>query len=962
MAEFLVLNLAEAFVSQAIQRIDDLLTHEADSLSSVKNDVENLGTELTRIKCFLEDASNKQKQDKRVRNWVAEVRDLACEIEDAIDTYIYKVHSSCVLKGGFHLIKLRKRINSIKDKLRSISESRQRYQIQFSSGEVFDSLRNLRRSYPDDDEEDGHVISMESTMAALKAQLMKEEDRRCVVSIVGMGGLGKTTLAKKVYKDVDVMKQFDCHAWVFVSQKYVLREVLSEILMQVGFQAEQERILRKEIIPIKELLEERRNRREILKGLEDHDLIESIKDELRDQRYLIVLDDVWSIEAWSTIQSAFPIGKPGSKILFTTRIERVAFSADPQSSAIKPPLLTPEESWELLKRKAIPSKALSESGGYPSEFEELGKEMVDKCGGLPLAIVVLAGLLRTKINSSQQLEKLKKDVKTLIINNLKSEQQYRVEDILELSFQDLPYYLKPCFLYLGIFPEETDIPKRKVIRLWIAEGFVPILGGEVQAENIAEQYLGELIDRCMVQVGKRDHTGKGVKTCQLHDLFRDFCTSKSKEEVFFGIMKQNNMNMMVPRSSVHHYSPTTHAHRVTIHVNHGWDCSAPSMQQVHPHLRSLLCFGMHTLPFLSLRKKSLMLLRVLELDFIRGRFTDTKLLRGIGNLVHLRYMRICGIEKKWRLPNSIGNLTKLHTLDLGDNSEVFLPRTLSRLINLRYLSLPCSTRACSIVRSPLFGNNCLRNIEKLKGVNARDLIRNGAVLPLPNILKLEIRMFRRDKDVGLVLKSISSRLGHLRSLCIELNECDFSDLQLLSHCYDLTKLGLFGGLSQQNFSFIPKSLTKLELAYFLLNQDKFAVLEKLPNLRILQLRSDYLSYDTEDRSHYEGYKLVCSAGGFPKLEILKLRRLQGLEEWEVEESAMTNLKRLDIERIPKLWMMPEGLKYVTTLCELNICSMWKVFENRLKVEDGIEGEDFHKVQHIPSISFSHTWWEYMAYE
>lgn len=128
------------------------------------------------------------------------------------------------------------------------------------------------------------------------------------------------------------------------------------------------------------------------------------------------------------------------------------------------------------------------------------------------------------------------------------------------------------------------------------------------------------------------------------------------------------------------------------------------------------------------------------------------------------------------------------------------------------------------------------------------------------------------------------------------------------------------------------------------------------------MRSDYLSYDTEDRSHSEGYKLVCSAGGFPKLEILKLRRLQGLEEWEVEESAMTNLKRLDIERIPKLWMMPEGLKYVTTLCELNICSMWKVFENRLKVEDGIEGEDFHKVQHIPSTSFSHTWWEYMAYE
>lgn len=114
---------------------------------------------------------------------MAEVRDEACEIEDAIETYIYRVHSSNVFKGGFHLPKLRTRINSIKNKLRSISESRQRYQIQFSTGEGADSLRNLRRSYPDDDEEDGSFVSMESAMAALKAQLMNEEDRRCVVSI-----------------------------------------------------------------------------------------------------------------------------------------------------------------------------------------------------------------------------------------------------------------------------------------------------------------------------------------------------------------------------------------------------------------------------------------------------------------------------------------------------------------------------------------------------------------------------------------------------------------------------------------------------------------------------------------------------------------------------------------------------------------------------------------------------------
>ncbi|GMN56317.1 hypothetical protein TIFTF001_025437 [Ficus carica] len=165
--------------------------------------------------------------------------------------------------------------------------------------------------------------------------------------------------------------------------------------MQVGFQAEQERILRKEIIPMKELLEERRNRRETLKGLEDHDLVESIKTML------------------------FRRGSREAKFYFTTRNETVASSADPRCFPIKPPLLTPGE----------------RAGSFLSE---LGKEMVVKCGGLPLAIVVLASLLSTKLNSLHQSEKLQKDVKTLVINKLKSEQHNRVEDILDLSFQHLP--------------------------------------------------------------------------------------------------------------------------------------------------------------------------------------------------------------------------------------------------------------------------------------------------------------------------------------------------------------------------------------------------------------------------------------------------------------------------------------------------------------------------------------------
>ncbi|PON41085.1 NB-ARC domain containing protein [Parasponia andersonii] len=187
----------------------------------------------------------------RVRNWVAEVRDVACEIEDAIETYIFEVHSAYI--KAIHLCKLRSKINSIKDRVRSIRESRQTYQIEFSSrGEGSNSSLN----------------KLKDTMMALKAQLIKEEDRLCLVSIVGMGGLGKTTLAKKVYNDVDVIKKlFDSEAWVFISQQYALREVLCEILMQIGFQSQLERKDLDEKKYTKELLEERKKSTRDFKGL-----------------------------------------------------------------------------------------------------------------------------------------------------------------------------------------------------------------------------------------------------------------------------------------------------------------------------------------------------------------------------------------------------------------------------------------------------------------------------------------------------------------------------------------------------------------------------------------------------------------------------------------------------------------------------------------------------------------------
>ena len=538
MADFILSKLAESIVHQTVKRISELLVHEAASLTSVKDDVERLRAELRRMQCFLRDADSKQEQDERVRNWVAEVRDVAYDVEDVIESFIIEFSSSFI--KAFCLRKLKTQIKFIHAKIDDIFKSKQRYQIEFASGEgtsyVAELGRNLRRSYPNDEDEDD-VIGLEGSAMALKGELMKQEDRLCVVSVVGMGGLGKTSLAKRVYNNKDVRQHFDCHAWVFISQQFVLRDVLYGILNQV----------------------ERDNERETLGNLREHHLIDRIRNSLKGKRYLVILDDIWRIEAWDSIKSAFPNGKKGSKVLFTTRNKEVALSASPLSSLIELSFLTFEESWELLQRKAC-SRHVVVKGDSLLEFESLGKEMVQKCGGLPLAIVVLGGLLRTK-NSLEGWKKVQKDVSSRV------SKQYGVEEILTLSYNDLPYYLKPCFLYISSFPENWEIPKRKLIRLWIAEGFVPTPSegqAEETMEDIAEQYLGELIDRCMVQVNKRDYTGMGVKTCRMHNVMREFCVSKAREDNFFEII-QHEINMKAPGSSSFQHFPATCSRRIAVH-------------------------------------------------------------------------------------------------------------------------------------------------------------------------------------------------------------------------------------------------------------------------------------------------------------------------------------------------------------------------------------------------------------
>ncbi|KAI3865084.1 hypothetical protein MKW92_050657 [Papaver armeniacum] len=478
------------------------------------------------------------------------------------------------------------KIQAIRSRLKVISDSRVTYGIDDLRGNEVNQItqQQLRNHYPHVEDDD--VIGLEEHTKTLLTELVKDDERRCIVSVVGVGGLGKTTLAKKIYKHDTIMSHFDCRAWSSVSQQLNLRDVLLKII-------------KKSMNPNDYELSK-------IKKLNDEDLLEKVYNYLKDKRYFVVVDDLWSFEDWNRLSPAFPNGKRGSKVLLTTRNKDVASRAAPHSFQLEPDLLNDEDSWELLCKN----------------LKKIGTEMVRKCGGLPLAICVLGGILATKRSEVREWEYVNRDIPS----NINQGKNGGVMGILALSYNDLPIHLKPCFLYLGLFPEDYAIPRKKLIRLWIAEGFIPHTNQDarVTMEDVGKHhYLTELIQRCMIQVDKDFIPGKG-KACRIHDLMRDLCLSKAKEMDFLDVYSHRNDGISNSLST----DTYRRLRRCAIHLN-----DKPMRYDFYFNnstcaLRTLLVISPMTTP---LKYQNIKLLRVLDLENVR----ETYITKEVCTLIHL---------------------------------------------------------------------------------------------------------------------------------------------------------------------------------------------------------------------------------------------------------------------------------------------------------------------------------------
>ncbi|KAK3429490.1 hypothetical protein EUGRSUZ_E00913 [Eucalyptus grandis] len=794
--------MAESVVSSVGQTIGKLLIDEAKFLRGG----------------LLRDADARREHNEAVGECVAQLRDFAYDAEDVIERYILKA----ALKEGQNIIKayacfmakcscvqvhgVGTQIEGLKSRISDIGRRMQNCgMLSVREGERERARALMPKRTYDHIKED--FVGREDSIEELVKELSNDGQKQRVIFIWGMGGLGKTSLAKKVIAHDKVKNTFDGIAWACISQEYNPKDILVGILVK--------------LIP---------DQRERVMKMMDDELFKTLYEIQQEKRCMVVLDDIWTKEAWDSLQAAFPIKNMRSKLLITTRNKEVAEYIDPQGLFHEPRCLSNQESWDLLKKWAfLETKVITE------DMKNLAYELLKKCAGLPLAIIVLGGLLA--VNEWKTIhEKI----------NLHFSDKSDVSKVLALSYDDLPWHLKPCFLYLSSFPEDVEIPATKVLYMWIAEGFVLLNAydkeREISMEKVAEQYLTELVNRGMVQV-RFKLSGK-IKSYHLHDLMRDLCVSKALQESFLSILniQQDNETENCSASMATKVKSSCKIRRLSLNRN-----VVPSLKasrRTLVHLRTLMSFGGVTWESKQFQSifKDYKFLRVLKLEKL---CVMRSLPKSVGDLIHLRFLSLAGSRFNG-LPQSMGNLVCMEFLDLlvGEWVRFCMPNVLWKMRRLRYLRLPYDFDVK----------------EKFHG--AWKKLRLGTLKNLRTLRKFSPQ------------------------------KCDVNDVGKLTNLQKLT-LSILGNIEKLlEHKSLPEQLRKLVLINSQLKEDPMPILEELKNLVSLVLMYAFI-----------GKEMVCS-GGFPQLKHLLFDSLKDLEEWRAAEGAVPHLSRLGICLCPKLRVVP----------------------------------------------------------
>ncbi|KAH0754199.1 hypothetical protein KY290_024469 [Solanum tuberosum] len=831
------------FLNCFLGKLEELLHSKLDLITKLKPQIVLVKEELLILRSFFDHTEETYDEHDEICGLIISATEMAYKAEYVIDTCL-----ACSYSQMYKAYWISEVVENIKLVNKDVGENLKREEIDVNrvakgSANIVPSL-SANTSGANEE-----MVGFQDVMDKLKKKLLGGLHQLDVISIFGMPGNGKTTLAKKIYNDPTVVSHFDVRAMCHVTQVYSWRDLLLTILNDVLEPADRTK-----------------------KG--DDELATELRRVLLTKRFLILIDDVWDKTAWDYLKMCFQGSQNRSRIILTTRLYEVARYAKCNSEPHRLRLLTDDESWKLLQEELFHGQS------FPCELGDVGLRIAKRCGGLPLSIVLVAGVLKEK---KKKADCWKEVEESLSSHNIGSSEESM--SIIGFSYKNLPNHLKPCFLYFGGFLRGKDIPVSKLSRVWLAEGIVED-SKEKGSEDAAQDYLKDLIRKNLVTDMEKRSNGK-LKTCRVHDLLHQFCVEKAKQDNFlFWLHRGHGVDSIS-------YPEKPEIYRLSIYSK--WDDFA-QWQQAGSSVRSLLFNASSDDYYPSMAR---------DISFIINRFKLVKVLNlesiNIGDtfpnelksLIHMRYFAVRTSADS--IPSSVSDLWNLETFVVNGLHRVLkLPCSLFKMFKLRHVHV--NSRASF----SLHDNMCesqLVNLETFStprlspGEDAEKILRS-----MPNLRKLRCIV---EGLLGYSTKGSIVRFPRLDFLH------QLESLKLLSYSYP--------SKHPHEFNF-PLNLRELTLSNFRLPWTQILTVGKLPNLEILKLLF----------RAFEGAEWEVKDSDFPELKYLKLDNLN-IAEWSVMDDAFPKLERLVLTKCKRLEKIPCHFEDVASLenIEVNWCS-WSV--------------------------------------
>ncbi|KAL0907623.1 hypothetical protein M5K25_022042 [Dendrobium thyrsiflorum] len=944
-------------------------------------DLSRLSRMLQRIQALLHDAEEREDHDKQTQLWLNELRKVAYDADDVLDQYDYQIIKTQVegMKSAEEKPSLKmkpvdddddddddddiygyqvslpsstssasikilisydmsSRIIEIIKKFDEIANDKKALQLSVEDAPRRPCLNNIMKRPPSSSlVHESDVFGREKEKIKIIQLLMSQYEKdNVIIPIVGMGGVGKTTLAQLVFNDPMVCRHFSPKIWVCVSVKFDVLRVTKEIVKSI----------------IKSSIDEDNN------NLNDLHCI--LKEALFDKKFLLILDDVWNErpDMWETLLAPF-YGIGMGKIIVTTRSMSVARIMQ-TVSPLKLECLHEENSWLLFQRHAF-------YGWEPDQqlnFEQIGRGIIKKCGGLPLALKAIGGFLRYEFK-----EHIWRDV---LNNNLweLEETKNLILPALRISYNYLPAHLKPCFVYASLCPKDYSFSKLEMTGMWIAQGYIQLAGRKGLLEDLAFEYFEDLVRRSLFECSKfrrllRGKERKFEESFSLHDMMRDLAQSITKNDICsllnFGELKE------IPKDAKHIFLKHTKVNQILLHG------SIRTLNNVFSdNLSGVLdqsIFSNQSLSYLGY-------LRVLRFDApnFDCSFHFVNLISNLHQLCFLSiYAQTIQLTKY-----SFHSLYKLQTLILQSSHINMLPHAIEKLINLRHLIIQSKNQelmqksyfGCENLLTFYFDSCCgynniseffyskfhlrrdctyssigwLRHLTNLRG----SLEINGLENVIDHKDAKSANLQSKPYIESLRLDWINSKYGE----CARNDEAVLQGLQPHTNLKELTING-YNGSSLPSWFGNPRfsNLTKIKLWDFNNTEEcRFLPLSKLPSLTSLEIKNNKgitrmgqefwcckaSPYGCENYSieahmgfHSSEYLInksllewkeqpMVNNGDFSSLKHLHITLCNKLQHISTLPSSLEELLVQDCERLEYI-ALPYRSRYLSRLQQVKIC-------------------------------------------